>query len=389
MGFVPLAYTLRSLFRRPASTLLTVVSIGATVAVLAGLLSLQRGFALLFTDNGREDLAIVLRPGALAEGESGFSRDQIDILIKSTGEFATDDRGQPLAAAESYLAVRLRKSDGGETNVPIRGVQPMSFALRGSDFAVIEGRMPRPGTDEALVGRGLVGRIGGARVGEQIMLNTTPFTVVGVFSCKGPFESEVWADVERMMEALQRPFYNRVVGKLRDASALPGLAERLANDKQTPAKVLSERDYLSGQTSALTMTLIGLATFLALVMGTAAVFTGTNTMLAAVSSRTQEIGILLSMGFRPLPIFVSFLTEALLLGLAGGVLGCLLVLPINGVRTGTTNFSTFTEVAFAFRVTPDVLAIAVGFAVLLGLLGGCLPAGRAARMRVTEALRRG
>jgi ABC-type antimicrobial peptide transport system permease subunit len=166
------------------------------------------------------------------------------------------------------------------------------------------------------------------------------------------------------------------------------LNERVKDDKEVPAKVMTERKYLASQTEYLSGTLILLGAFLAVVMGTAAVFTATNTMLAAISSRTHEIGILLAAGFRPFPVFLSFLFEALLLGLLGGVVGCLLSLPLNGVETGATNFNTFTEVAFAFRVTPMVLFTAVSFSLILGLIGGAIPAWRAARMVPVDALRR-
>jgi ABC-type antimicrobial peptide transport system permease subunit len=386
---VPLSYNVRGLFVRRTSTILTVIGIGATVAVLAGVLALQQGFATLFAESGREDIAVFLRPGATSEGESAFQRSRADILVKSTDEIAQDESGRPLASAETYLAVRLRKLDGGETNVPIRGVEQMSFDLRGEDVRIAEGRRFLPGTDEVVVGRSLTSRIRGCAVGEVIVLNTTPFRVVGVFDHDGPFASEIWGDVERMMGALERPVYSRVIARLRPDADLAALTERLESDKQVPAKVLSEREYLTGQTAILSGILIGLGAFLALVMGTAAVFTGTNTMLAALSARTHEIGVLLSIGFRPLSIFTSFVRESLLLGLLGGIVGTLLVIPLNGVRTGTTNFQTFTEVAFAFRVTPTVLATAIAFAVLLGLLGGAWPAWRAARLEPTEAMRRG
>jgi putative ABC transport system permease protein len=166
------------------------------------------------------------------------------------------------------------------------------------------------------------------------------------------------------------------------------LSERLEAAKDAPAKVQSERAYLASQTEILSMILVFLSGFLGAIMGIAAVFTATNTMLSALAARVHEIGILLATGFRPFPIFLSFLLESLLLGLLGGVVGCLMVLPINGIETGTTNFATFTEVAFAFRVTPTVLAVAVAFSLALGLAGGALPAFRAARMKPTEALRR-
>jgi len=384
----PLSYNARSLLVRWSSTLLTVGGIAATVAVLAGVLALQQGFATLFAESGREDVAVFLRPGATSEGESAFRRDLAEILIKETPEIALDDQGAPLAAREVYLAVRREKVGGGETNVPVRGVEHRSIELRGDDFEVVEGRVYQPGTDEVIVGRSLTSRIARCQVGETIWLNTTPMKVVGVFDCEGPFASEIWGDVYRIGEALERPVFNRVVAKLEPGARVGALRDRLEDDKRTPAKVLSEQEYLSSQTQALSVTLIALGTFLAIVMGTAAVFTGTNTMLSAISARQHEIGILISIGFRPLPIFLSFMLEALLLGLAGGVAGCLLALPLNGVETGTTNFQTFTEVAFAFRVTPTVLGTAVAFAVALGLLGGAWPAFQAARMRPTEALRR-
>ncbi len=389
MKLVPLSYNVRSLFVRRSSTLLTIVSIAATVAVLAGVLSLRSGFQSLFADGGRTDLAVFLRPGATSEGESAFSHDRVDQLVKSLGEIAVDDAGRPLASAETFLALRLRKLDGGETNVPIRGVQPRTFDLRAHEIRFVAGRPFAQGQDEIVVGSGLVERMRGCRLGDVLVVNTTPFHVVGVFENDGPFDSEIWGDAERMMEALERRNYSRVIAQIVPGTDMEALAERLADDKNVPAKVLTERDYLLSQTTNLTLTLSWLGWGLASIMGIAAVFTGMNTMLAALTARSHEIGILLSMGFRPFAIFFSFLFEAVLLSLLGGVLGCVLALPLHGIRTGTTNFDTFTEVAFAFRVTPDVLVQAVLFALALGLVGGAWPSWRAARLAPTHALRRG
>jgi len=384
---VPLSYNLRSLFVRRAATLLTVVGIAATVAVVAGVLALQQGFATMFAANGREDVALFLRPGSTNEGDSFFTRDRALTLIKKVPEIETDDAEQPLAAIECYVAVRRFKLDGGETNVPVRGVQPSSFAIFGEDVSIAEGRAFEPGADEVVVGSKLPGRIRNCRVGDVIQLNTTPFRVVGVLEHEGAFASEIWGDLDRMLEALQRA-PNRVVARLRPDADVALLDERMRGDKEVPAKVQTEREYLESQTTMLSGAILFLGAFLGVVMGLAAIFTATNTMLAAISARTHEIGILLSSGFRPLPIFLSFLFESFLLGLFGGALGCLLALPLNGIETGTTNFNTFTEVAFAFRVTPVVLATSVAFAVGLGLVGGAAPAMRAALMRPTEALRR-
>jgi putative ABC transport system permease protein len=211
---------------------------------------------------------------------------------------------------------------------------------------------------------------------------------VGIFDQDGPFASEIWGDRDRIAEALQRPIFNRVIATMKPGTDLKELQDRLEHDAQVPCKVMTEREYLTSQTLALSFVLKALGTFLAVIMGVGAVFTATNTMLAALAARTHEIGILLALGFRPFAIFASFMLEAVLLGLLGGVVGCVLALPINGANTGTMNFQTFTEVAFAFRVTPRVLVSAVFFALILGMIGGAWPALRAALMRPTKAMRR-
>ncbi|MBM4015833.1 MAG: ABC transporter permease [Planctomycetes bacterium] len=394
---VPLSYTLRSLFVRRSATLLTIVGVGATVAVLAGVLALRAGFTTLFAQNGREDVAVFLRDGATSEGESGLTRETCDRLIKTLPQIARGDgpEGAPLGAMECYLAVRRPKADGsGETNVPFRGIERASIALRGDEFRIAEGRSLEFGADEVIVGRKLKNRIADCQLGDVVQVNTVPFKVVGIFECDGPFESEIWGDFERISVALQRPVASRVVALLAPGATGDGFAafatmlKEGADYKDLKVVVKTERAYLTDLTNAVGTVLLALSVGLSVIMGIAAVFTATNTMLSAVASRTHEIGILLSIGFRPLPVFLSFVLEALLLGLVGGVVGCLLALPINGIETGTTNWATFTEVAFAFRVTPGVMASALQFSLLLGLLGGAIPAWKAARLAPTVALRR-
>ncbi len=389
MALVPFRYTARSLFVRLSATLLTVFGIAATVAVVASILSLQQGFARLFEDSGRPDVYVFLRPGSSSEGLSGFTRRGSDHLLKSLPEVATDDAGQPLAAAECFLAVRREKVGGGETNVAIRGVQPASFTISGSRLRILEGRRARDGADEVIVGRKLVDRIENCRVGETIVLNTTPFVVTGIFSDGGPSESEIWGDADRIMSALERPTFNRIVARLKPDVDIEAFVERMEVDPIQPAAVQSEEEYYARQVGTITVALIFLASLLGAIMGVAAIFTATNTMLAAVGARTHEIGILLSIGFGPLAVFLSFLFEALLLGLIGGVIGAAIVLPLNGVETGTANFDSFTEVAFAFRISGFVLGTAILFATGLGLIGGLIPAWRASRLLPTEAMRRG
>ncbi len=386
---IPLRYNLRHLVVRRSATLLTVLGIAATVAIFAGVLSLEAGFRTLFSEAGREDVFVFLRPGAVGEGESVFRRITADRLMKTLPEIRRDAAGAPFAAMELYLAVRRFRTGGGETNVPVRGVEPRSFDVYGDGVRIVAGRRFRPGTDEVIVGRKLVDRIRGCHLGDAILLNTTSFAVVGVFDSDGPFTSEIWGDLDRMRATLSRPDPSRVVALLEPGADAKALTARLENDKETPATVFTERAFLAAQTSALSGAMRGLGIFLAVVMGTAAVFTAANTMLAAVASRTHEIGILRATGFRPLAVFVAFLLESLALGLIGGAVGCAIVVPLHGLETGATNFNTFTEVAFAFRVTPGVLGDAVLFSLILGLVGGAVPAWRASHLTPVAALRRG
>lgn len=403
---VPISYNLRSLFVRKSATLLTVLGIGATVAIVSGVLALQQGFHMMFTTGGRDDLAVFLRPGATNEGDSQFSRDRGLKLIKTVPEIEVGPNG-PLAAMEAYLAVLLPPTRGGLTNVPLRGVQPMTFEMRQGELAIVEGRNFTPGNDELIVGSRLVGRIENCKLGDQITLNKTPFRVVGIFEHPGQFGGEIWGDLDRFLATMGRYGPNRVIAKLKPGTELgspdpaevmfkdpppepvPGsLAARLLEDTEVPAKVYTEKQFLASQTVMLSFILFGLSFALAMIMGLAAVFTATNTMLSAIAARTHEIGILLALGYRPFAIFLSFLFESLLLGAIGGGIGCLMALPFNGIKAGTMNFQTFTEMAFAFRVTSTVLSMAVLFSLVLGLLGGAWPAWRAARMRPTQAMRR-
>ena len=389
MALVPLQYTWGSLWHRRSATLLAVMSIAATVAVLAGMLCLQQGFLGVQMQGGRTDLAIFLRPGAKSEGESSFDLERALVVLKETPELATAANGTPLASAELFLALSLTKFDGGKTNVPLRGVQPASFLVHGDDVRIVKGRNFAPGTDEIIVGSAMSDRLQNGHVDDVLVINLTPFRVVGIFEGRGSYRSEIWGDVDRMRAALNSQHYSRIIGTLKPGTLASQVHERVKDDARSPAKVVDEATYLADQTGMLSGMLEVMGVALALLMGIGAIFTGTNAMLSLVAARTHEIGILLATGFRPWAIFVSFLFEAALLGLCGGFVGCLLVLPLNGMETGTTNFETFTEIAFAFRMTPTVVLTAVTVAIGLGLVGGAFPAWRAARMTPTQALRRG
>ena len=384
---LPLRYTARNVLVRRSSALLTVLGIACTVAVFAGVIALREGFESVYQVRGEEDIAIYLRPGASSEGESWITRDIVDIVMKERPEIAQAADGRPLAAAESFLAVYMEQLDGDLTNVPLRGIQPLSLELMGDAVRLVEGRWFEFATDEVVIGRPLTERMRDARIGDTIMLNVTPFKVVGIYEHDGALGSEVWGDAERMIDALDRPGYQRIVARLAPGTDLEAVKDDLGEDRRAAVGVQSEREYLGAQTGALGGALSILAGFLTIVMGSSAVLGALNTMLASVAARTHEIGVLLSLGYSRLSIFMTFLLEAAFIGVLGGVLGVLLTLPFDGLGTGMTNFNTFTDVSFAFRVTPALVAQAFGLAFVLGLVGGALPAWRAARMKPVDALR--
>ena len=386
---LPLRYSLRNVVVRRSSALLTTLGMALTVAVFAGVLSMREGFQSIYRSRGESDVAIYLRPGAGSEGESAIRRQQAEILIKERPEIERDAAGKPLAAMETFLAVYMEQVSGGQVNVPIRGIQQASLEIMGDAVQLVDGRWMRWDSDEVVVGLPLTERMQGARIGDTITLNLTPFKVVGVFTHDGAQSSEVWGDVNRMIEALDRPFYQRVVAQVKPGTDFVALTEQLRSDKRVPMQVLSEADYLAKQTTALSLQLTFLAGFLTLLMGASAVLGAMNTMLASVASRTHEIGVLLSLGYSRIAIFITFLFESALIGLLGGALGVLISLPFDGMGTGLTNFNTFTDVSFAFAVTPRLMLTSVGLSLALGIIGGALPALRAARLPPVTALRGG
>lgn len=386
---IPISYPVRSLVVRWSPSLFSALGIGLTVAVLGGVLALREGFKALLAETGRDDVLVYLRPGAQSEGESIVRWPEDVKVLLTRPEIAVDEKGAPIAASESYLGINLDKIDGsGTTIVPVRGVEDMSFVIQGDRLTIAAGRKPAPGTDEVIVGEPLSRRIRNCRIGDTLVFNVTPFTVVGLFRHEGAYGSEIWGDVDRITAATQRPFRQRLVARMKPGTDVAAVAKELESDKQTPVEVKTERLYFEEQTTRLGGVLEVLAMILTTLMGTAAVLGAVNTMLAAVGARTREVGVLVSLGYRGTAVFLSFLIEAGAIGLAGGAIGCLIVLPLNGIETGTTNWNTFTEQVFAFRVTPVLLGQSVAVAVILGLLGGALPAWRASRLVPTAALRR-
>jgi putative ABC transport system permease protein len=384
---VPVRYHVRSLFVRRTATLLTVVAIGFTVFILILVLSLAKGFELSLADSGRDDNVIVLRDAAMSEGVSVLSRDQARLIV-GRPEIAKDPAdGTPMATPEFYAGIHLEKVQGGGTNISIRGTSAKGLALR-PGVRVSEGRMFRPGTEEVVVGRGLVDRVKGCAPGAVLDLQVRRMPVVGVIeSDGGVFDSEIWGDVEQMQQIFMRTSYSTVIARIESKDSLGALREYVKGNPNLPVKVSVERDYIRDQSGFLGAVLKAMAFFLASIMAVGAVFGSTNTLLASLAGRNREIGTLLAIGYRPWHVFFGFLLEALLLGFLGGLCGVLFSLPINGVATGTTNWNTFTEQTFAFAVTMDVVIQAVVFASIIGVVGGVLPAFKAAFLPPTETLR--
>jgi putative ABC transport system permease protein len=385
---VPIAYSLASLGVRWKSTLLTVIGIALVVAVFIALLAMASGFRFALSASGSEGNALVLQKGALSELGSSFSEAAGDwVAGDARVEHGSD--GTPLVSPELVLVVALpRRSDGQLTNLGVRGVTTAAFRLR-RGVTLLEGRRPHTGLSEIIVGRRAQRLIEGLAVGSRISLLRHPFKVVGVFSDEGSsLESELWGDFAAMASAFNRAgTESSLTVRLRNPQALPAFDGDLRANLQYPLTMTGEREYYEGQAGRLVGFLRSLAVFVGVVTGIGAVFAAMNTMYAIVASRTREIGTLRALGFSRRAILMAFVLEGLILATAGGFLGCLLSLLTNGL--GGSAWASLGDVSFAFRVTPADLGWGLLFAAAMGVVGSLLPAGRAARLPLTFALRQG
>lgn len=384
---IPVLYNVRSLLHRPLTSLATALGVAFVVVTFVGMLALANGFRAALVSTGRPDNVLLLRKGADAEISSGIGRDQAAIL-KSLPEVARLPDGRPIASADVYVVVAKPRLNGSETHLPVRGVGPEATAVR-DQVKIIAGRMFVPGRAEVIAGRGLVGRMRDVNIGDKLRFGQQDFTVVGHFEAAGGvFESEVWGDGEVLMSVFRGPVYQSVVMRLADPGAFDRLKARIDGDPRLQVDVTRESEFFSEQAGILTTVLRFLAVIVTAIMAVGAVVGAINTMDAMVAARTREIALLLTLGFKPRSVMASFLLESLVVALAGGAIGCLFALPINGVKTSTTNWQSFGEVTFAFRVTPDILLQALAFAAVMGVVGGWLPARRAAKEVVAVAMRK-
>jgi putative ABC transport system permease protein len=380
---LPIGYNVRNLVVRWKVALLAIGGIGLVVAVFVVLLAMASGFRLALRASGS-----VVQRGSGSELTSFFSREHAN-LIMVDARVARGPDGQPLASPEIVIVANLpRRADGEPTNVTIRGVTPRAFEVR-RGIGIVEGRRFTPGLNEVIVGRRIRDRMRGLDLGSTIMVQRRAWQVVGVFTADGSaFESEVWGDVDVMGPAFQRGGgQNSLTVRLRDAATLKDFDHDLQTNPQMQVQMEQERQYYEDQAGPVAQSLRTLAWFVSIVMGIGAVFGAMNTMYAIVAARTREIGTLRALGFSRSSILLAFLIESAFLALLGGVVGCLLAFTMNGYTTGTGQTASFSEVAFAFRVTVADLGYGLLFALAMGLLGGLLPARRASRLPITVALR--
>lgn len=385
---IPLSYNFRSVRVRWTSAIVAVAGIAGTVGVFVAMLSLANGFRATLVSSGSPDNALIVRGGATSEMTSGVALDAVKIIQDAPG-VARGANG-PLMTAETVLMAPIPLiSTGTDANVGLRGVSPNVLEIR-KQVKIVQGRMFHPGIAEVTVGKNANKTYFGLTLGNSISLGKMRWQVVGIFDAGGSsFDSEVWADTHLLAAAYDRPdtFFSSATVHLASPEALTQLKDTLTSDPRLNVDVTREIDYYSKQSRTMTTLITTLGGFVAFIMAIGAVFGALNTMYSAVADRGKEIATMRALGFGGPSVVVSFLIEALLISFVGGLLGCLAVLRLNGLTTSTINFQTFSNLAFAFKITPGLLAEGIKFALVMGVLGGFFPAVRAARLPVATALR--
>jgi len=385
---IPLIYNLESVRARWRTTVVAVLGIAGTVGVFVAMLALATGFEATLVASGDPGNAIVRRKGASSELDSAVTLNQLRALEDSS-EVARDGEG-PLISPEVVVitSLPLRKT-GSDASVQVRGVEQRALQVH-RGVRVVEGRFLQAGLYEMVAGRNAAGAYTGVGLGDEVKLGGTRWRVVGVMDAGGSaFDSELWCDADLLNSTYERPagVHQSVVLRLAASEKLSALQARMDGDPRLQCQVERETEYYAKSSRMMTGFILSLGSIVAAVMGLGAVFAALNTMYAAVAERTREIATLRALGFGGGSVVVSFVLESLFVSLVGGLLGCLAVLPLNGLTTATLNFQTFSHLSFAFQVTPLLLGLGLGFALLMGLTGGLPPAIRAARLPVAVALR--
>jgi len=382
-----LAYSYRNLLARRLTTVLTAGGMALVVFAFAAIVMLAEGLESTLVDSGSFQNAVVLRKSANSEVQSGVSRQEAAI-VETQPEIALGVQGRPLVAKEVVVLINLRKRGSGSTsNVTIRGVSEASLALR-PQVRVAAGRLPRPGSAEIMVGEGIAQRFQGAGLNDTLSFAKNDWKVVGIFDAGNTgFSSEIWGDADQFMQAFRRQAYSSVIFRMHDPDTFKMVKERIEGDPRLTVDLKREVDYYREQSEMTANFLRILGTALTIIFSVGAVVGAMITMYAAVANRTGEIGTLRAMGFQRSVILSAFLVESLLLGFVGGLGGLFLASFLQFFTVSTTNFQTFAELAFQFRLNVEIVAEGLGFALVMGFAGGLLPAFRAARMNIVEALR--
>ncbi len=383
---IPLSYNVRNLIVRKTTTLMTAAGIAMTVAVLLAVLGLVSGLRSAFSKTGNPLQLLILRKGGNAELTSLLTKQQFQI-IKIFPGIATGSDGQPMASIEVVSVINLPSVDNPEgSNVTVRGLSPQGVQMR--HLKLLSGRWFEAGHREVVVGKGVAKRYPGAQVGKQLKFGKGLWTVVGVMDSGGSaVDSEVFGDGNQVASDFNRPdTYSSALVEATDEVTAAALRNSLENDRRLNVTVLTQKEYYEAQMiSAAPLQFLGF--FVCIIMAVGSSFAAMNTMYAAVARRAKEVGTLRILGFTRGSIMLSFLFESLLLALVGGLLACLIVLPLNNVTTGLGNFITFSETSFNFHIGPEVMAIGLIFSMLLGAAGGLLPARQAAKKEILTALR--
>ena len=383
---LPLSYNFRNVLVRWRATMATILGVALVVSVFVLLQSMAAGIEKSQSNTGDPRNILIVRKGSTAESSSQITRAQYKIVPFMKG-ISQDANGQPIVSADVVVLINLpRRVGAGEANVLLRGVSPMGLALR-PQVKVIEGRMFHPGQREVVASKRLCARFANLEIGGQFKTAGKILTVVGVTDGgNSAYDSEIWTDGDEARSLFDRENYSSVLVRVDSPEAGASLSRAIEGDKRLPLRAMSEVDYYASQTST-ARPIKFLAKFLAFAMSIGAIFAAMNTMYASVGSRTREIGTLRVLGYRRRSILAGFLIEGAILALVGGILGCLISLPMQGYAVGTMSFESFSETVFLFRITPVIITKGLLFSVVVGLLGSLLPALRAARLPVIAALK--
>lgn len=388
LGNVPISYNFRSIRARWTSTIVAIIGIAGTVGVFVAMLSLARGFRATLVASGSPGNVLIMRAGSPSEMMGGITLDSVKIVEDAPG--VAHDGAEPLVTQEVVGVVPFPLiSTHSDANVQVRGVSPNVLQIR-KFVKIVQGRMFQPGLSELVVGKNAAKSYEGMTVGSTVNFNGGQWKVVGVFDAGGSaFDSEVWCDSKILADVLKRPgnIFQSATVHLTSPAAFQQFKDSVTSDPRLNVDAVREIDYYAKQSTTMTRLITVLGGLVAAVMAIGAVFGALNTMYSAVAERGREIATMRALGFSHTSVILSFLFEALLIAIVGGILGCLAVLPLNGYTTNTMNFQTFSNLAFAFKITFDLLVMGVLFAMVMGVLGGVLPAVRAALRPVVVALR--